>query len=130
MQEQDVVGDVSRHRHVVSDKQHGPALLGERLDDLHDLLLKFRIERRCRFVKEKRSRLHAESARNRGPLLLSARKLGRVGVALVADADPLKIAPCRIFHVGTVPPEHGYGCLHDVLEDREMSPEIELLEHH
>jgi hypothetical protein len=100
VQEDDAVRQVARHAHVVGDEQHGAPLFGEAADDAHDLLLELGVERGGGFVEEKRARLHAERAGDGGALLLAARQLRGVGVALVVDADLVEDGARAVLDLG------------------------------
>ena len=71
----------------MGDQQHGAAFFGQRADHIKYFLDHFRVKRRCRLVEQNDFRLHRQGTRNRRTLLLAARELGRVGVALVGDTD-------------------------------------------
>ena len=55
--------------------QDARAVLHERLDRLLNLLLRDRVERRCRLVKDEQGRIFEEHPRDRDPLLLPTREL-------------------------------------------------------
>jgi hypothetical protein len=114
----------------VGHHDHRAPLVGERPDDPHHLLLELGVEGGGRFVEQERARLHAERPGDGGALLLAARKLRRVGVALFVDADLVEILPRAVLDLLGVAAEHGDRRLHDVLENRHVGPEVELLEHH
>mmetsp|Transcript_22562 Transcript_22562/g.36749 ORF Transcript_22562/g.36749 Transcript_22562/m.36749 type:complete len:215 (+) Transcript_22562:1237-1881(+) len=110
--------------------QHCAPFGGEVLNDLHDFLLQFGIQRAGRLIKQKRLRLHAQRACNGGALLLAPRKLRGKDIAFVADPHLVQIGARSLFHLGRVPAQHGHRSLHHVLQDGQMGPQIELLKHH
>jgi len=69
---------------------HGHARPGEVAHDLEHLADELGIERRGRLVEEHEFRPHGKGAGDRDALLLAARELDRVGVALVGEPDPLE----------------------------------------
>ncbi len=122
MQKHHVIAHIGRQTHVVGHEDHRPALVGERLDDPHHLLLELGVERGSRLIEQQRLRLHAERAGDGGALLLPARKLRRPVPGLVADPDLVEQrAGPRLNLLGGLP-EHRDRRLHHVLEHRHVRP--------
>jgi hypothetical protein len=85
----DAVADLENAA-VVRDHDHRPPRLnGHLLDQLHNGLPRSGIEGRSRFIADEQSRLSRQCARDRYPLLLAARQLGRQTVGPVSHADRL-----------------------------------------
>ncbi|KWV58469.1 hypothetical protein AS026_30215 [Rhizobium altiplani] len=71
----------------MGDDQHRAAFLGERTHDAQNLADELGIERGSRLVEEHDFRPHREGPCDCGPLLLAARKVGRMKIALLSNAD-------------------------------------------
>ena len=125
-----MVRHVGRHLHVVGDQIHRPAFLGQVLDDAHHFLFQFRVKRRGRLVEQQRLGFHRQRPRDRRALLLATRKLRRVDIGLVADADLVEVAARGLLDLRAVAAQHGDRCLDHVLQDGHVRPQVELLEHH
>ena len=69
--EYDLICDVTRKSHFVSDYHHCHAVLCESLYDFQYLARKFGIESRCGLVKEHDIRLHAKGSCDSNTLLLT-----------------------------------------------------------
>ena len=86
------------------------------------------IERRGRLVEQHHLRLHRQRARDRHPLLLPTRELGRVGIHL-AEAHALQqlvgLLAATALALGF---RSVTGRLDDVLERRQVAEEVEALE--
>ena len=115
---------------LVGDDQHRPPFLGEVADDLQHLADELGIERRGGLVEEHDIGLHRERAGDRRPLLLPAREMGREVVVLVLQPDLLQQGPRPLHRFAPGQLEHVDGRLDDVLQHRQMRPQVELLEHH
>ena len=72
------------------DDQHRHAVAREIAHDVEHLPDHLRVQRRGRLVEQHQLRVHGERPRDRHPLLLPARQVGRVLVGLLGDADPLE----------------------------------------
>ena len=83
----DAVADPAGEVHLMGHHDHGHALIGQRLHDAQHLAHRLRIERRGRLVEQHQRRRHRERAGDRDPLLLAARKLRRMLVGVVGEAD-------------------------------------------
>ena len=66
-----MVADIGGQAHVMGHQQHGAMFGGQVLDDAHDLLLQFGVQRAGRLVQQQGARLHAQRAGDRGALLLA-----------------------------------------------------------
>ena len=112
------------------DDDHRHALFGEALHDVEDFADHLGVERRRRLIKQHDLRLHREGARNRDALLLAARKLRRVAVGFVCEADARQELLCRLLGLFLCDMAHLHRREHDVLEHRHVREEVEALEHH
>ena len=86
--EDDFVGHLAGEGELVGDDHHGPALLGEFLDDAQDLAHQLRVQGRGGFVEQQELGLQGEGAHDAHALLLAAGQFERVGVALVRQSHP------------------------------------------
>lgn len=130
MQEENTAGDIPGEAHFMRDDQHGPAFFREITDDLQNFADQLRIKRRCRFVKQHDSRVHAERPCNRRALLLTTGKESGIGVAFVKEPDLMEQC-LSLFH--SLTPRNAqdvYRRLDDGFQHRPMGPEIETLEDH
>ena len=91
--EDDPVADLAREAHLVGDDDHRHPVAGEVAHHVEHLADHLRVERRGRLVEEHQLRLDRERAGDRDPLLLAAGEVGRVGVGLLGDPDPLEQPP-------------------------------------
>ena len=87
MQEHHAVRHVAREAHLVRDDQHRAAFLRQRAHHAQHFADQLRIERRGRLVEQHHLRLHRQGAGDRHALLLAARQMRRIVVALLGDAD-------------------------------------------
>ena len=77
--------------------EHGHTVFSQFDHRVQHLFNHLRIKRRGRFVKEHDPRLHAQGARNRHPLLLTARKLTWIFIGLLRNFNLLKEMHRRFF---------------------------------
>ena len=99
-------------------------------DHTDHFLLKLGIQRTCRLVKQQCARFHAQGAGNGRALLLPTRKFRRPGIAFVANAHFGQVIARRLFDLGAVTLQNGHRRFHDILQDREVGPQVELLKDH
>src|SRR5581483_7468407 len=87
----DAIGDRLHHAHFMGDEQDGELELAvDLLDQGEDLSRRLGVERGGGFVGEQDFRLGGDGARDADALLLPARELGRIAVALVGKPDELQ----------------------------------------
>jgi hypothetical protein len=97
---------------------------------VEDFVDHLRVERRSRFVKQHRHRIHRQRAGNRHALLLAARQLRRVLVRVRRQPDAVE--ELTRFRAGAA----FVTAKHDTLRERkvarqvEMRKQLEVLEHH
>src|SRR5918994_4971166 len=128
--EDDVVGDATGEAHLVGHDDHRHAAaseVGHRFEDLVDHL---RVQSGRRLVEEHDLGLHRQPTGYGDPLLLTPRKALRVFVGLLGDAYPLEEPRAAL--VGLL--RRDVLDLHrgelDVLGDRHVRIQVELLEDH
>ena len=109
---------------------HGHAVVGEGLHNVQNLAYHFGIEGRGGLVKQHHLGIHHERADYCHPLLLSARKLGRVGCELVCKADPGEQLYRLFLGLGGRHPLYLYGGGSEVPEHVHVVEKVELLEYH
>ncbi|EKS68785.1 6-pyruvoyl-tetrahydropterin synthase [Burkholderia sp. SJ98] len=119
-----------RKAHFVRHAHHGHAFLREFDHHVEHFVDHLRIERGRRLVEEHRDRVHRQRARNRHALLLTAGQLARKLVRMRAQADAIQQlhALLRGFVARTA--EHLDLRERQVLRDRQMRKQLEVLEHH
>ena len=115
---------------LVRDEDDGLPLVVQGLEDRHDLLRRPRVEVARRLVREEDRRLVHEAPRDRDPLLLAARELGRRVVPAVREADALEAPqrPRARLRVGELRLLRVEERQLDVLERRRAREEVEVLE--
>eukprot|EP00933_Yihiella_yeosuensis_P080183 TRINITY_DN93595_c0_g1_i1.p4 TRINITY_DN93595_c0_g1~~TRINITY_DN93595_c0_g1_i1.p4 ORF type:complete len:175 (-),score=0.62 TRINITY_DN93595_c0_g1_i1:156-680(-) len=125
-----MVAHIRRQLHVMGHQQHGAPFCGQILDDPDHLLFQFGIQRAGRLIEQQSLGLHAQRARDGGPLLLPAGQLRGIDIAFVADTDLVEIRTRGRLSLGLVAAQNGTGRFHHILQDRHMRPKVELLKHH
>ena len=101
---------------------------GELLHHVEHVADRLRVERARRLVEEHQRRVHRERARDRDALLLSARELAGVRVALVGEPDPVEQALGVGDRLVLRDAADAHRRLDDVVEHRHVRPEVEALE--
>ena len=96
-------------------------------EQVHDFEREVGIEVAGRLVSEHKLRIVHQRARNRDPLLLTARHLFRIGIHPVLQADPLQHLKRLALLRRERQAEHAHD-EGDVLEDGEARDEAEVLE--
>ena len=124
------VGGRLGETHLVGDHHHGHALRGQLEHDVEHLLDHLGIEGRRRLVEEHHLWVHGQRPGDRHPLLLATRQLPRVGVSLLRDPHPGQLAGGDLGRLGPAAAADLALRQRDVLEDRQVREEVELLEHH
>jgi hypothetical protein len=126
--EDDPVGDLPGEPHFVRDHDHRHPGDRKILHDLENLADHLGVEGRCRLVEEHDLRVHRQPPGDRHALLLAAGELGRVGVPLLGQADTLEERERLFLRLLPALVADLHGSQRDVLEDREVRVEVELLE--
>ena len=88
------------------------------------------VESRSGLVKQHDARLCGQGARNGNPLLLPARKLGRVAVAFLGQAHALKTLQTFFFCCGAAFARYRNERLGDIFHHGHVRPQVEMLKHH
>ena len=129
-QEEGAGGDVARERHLVGDNDHGTSFRRQALHHGQHFAHEFRVERGRRLVEEDYARMNRERPRNGGALLLAARKLARIGIGAMAEAD-FRQKRHRFFHsLGAGPSVNVDRRFDHIADDGHVVPQVEALEHH
>ena len=102
------------------DRKH--AIFGKIVDDLQHLGDEFGIERGCRLVEQHDVGLHRQRPRDRRPLFLAARKMGREIVVLVVKTDLVEQAAGTFDRLAPRQLQHMDRRLDDVLKHRQVGP--------
>ena len=116
--------------HLVGDKDHGAAFVGEALDDLQHLAHQFRVKRRGRFVEQHGLGVHAQSAGDGGALLLTTGHEGGICGLFFGKADPFQQFSGAFLGLGARAFQHMHRHFDQVFQHRLVGPEVEVLEHH
>src|SRR5690606_29611072 len=130
IEEQHAIRHFASEAHLVRDHDHRHAAQRQFLHHVEHFLDHLRVKCRGRLVEEHDLRLHRQRPRDSHPLLLPARQLAGILVALLRDADALQQLACLGFGSVLLPVTHFHRREHDVLQHREMREKVELLEHH
>ena len=128
--EQHPGGDFARKAHFVRHDDHRHALLRKAAHDLQHLAHHLRVKRARRFVKQHYIRLHRKRAHDGNTLLLPAGKLGWIRACTVRKTYARKQyhgALVRFFFAELL---QLHRRQREVLEDRHVRKQVELLEHH
>ena len=114
----------------MGDDQHGDAGVGQLLHQLQDLADHFGVQRGGRLIEEDDVRVHGQGAGNGDALLLAAGQALGVGVGLVGQADAgQQLFGALVSFLLVLQLEQGGGQA-EVLLDRQVREEVEVLEHH
>ena len=143
LQHHDAVGDAHDQPHVVLDQQHGVAVVADRADQVHQVVLLGRVEAGGRLVEAQQLRVGGQRAGDLQPALVA---VGQVAGAFSArsamptnssSAMPRSIAVSLLAAVPRQPEqraEHGLvrcrasSADHDVLERRHLAEQPDVLE--
>ena len=128
--EEETVANLARKAHLVRDDDHRHALVCQRAHDVQNLLDHLGVECARRLIEEHEARLHGESAGDGDALLLSARKLLRIGLRLVRKADLGQEHVRLLFRFLARDFPDLARRKRDVVQDRHVRKEVEALEHH
>src|SRR5579864_733417 len=128
--EDDTIGNLAGKTHLVGDANHGHPIVGEPDHRIEHLLDHFGIESRGRLVEQHHLGLHAERARDRDALLLTARKLSRILLGLIPDAHALQVFSRGRFRLGLADAARANGREHAILQHRHMREKVEALKDH
>ena len=128
--EDDAVGDLARKAHLMGDDQHGDAGVGQLLHQFQDLADHFGVQRGGGLIEEDDVRVHGQGAGNGDALLLAAGQALGVGVGLVGQADAgQQLFSALVRFLLVLQLQQGGGQA-EVLLDRQVREEVEVLEHH
>ena len=109
---------------------HGHPTAGQLTHGIQHLLDPFRIQCTGGFIKEHHLRVQCEGPGDRHPLLLAATELCRVLLCLLLNPHLLQQLQRPLLHLRLRTLLHLHRREGDVLEDREMGEQVELLKHH
>ena len=128
--EYDSIGHFLGKTHFMSDAEHGHALFCEALHDCEHLTYEFRVQGAGRFIEKHDLRFHGECSGDSDTLLLAARKLARIYIDLIRQADSLDKPGCRFYRLCPRFFADQDRSKDQVLKDSLVREEIEPLEHH
>src|SRR4030067_3141766 len=124
------VGHTLGKTHFVSDDNHGHALLGELDHDIEHFLDHFGIKGGGRFIKEHDFGIHAKTPGNSNTLLLTSGELPGVFPGLLSDMHLFKVIHGRFFRLFFGSLSYPDGSQGQILNNREVRKEVEVLENH
>jgi hypothetical protein len=120
----------SRAKAISRHDDHGHAILCQPAHDDQNLSDQLGVERAGRLIEQQQLRTHGERPRDSHALLQAAGEFGREHITFVRQAhlgeQCLRLYP----HLCFGPALHLDGRLHDVLQNGQVRPEREMLEHH
>src|SRR3712207_4069681 len=128
--EDDPVAHLAREPHLVGHDGHRHPVPREVAHDVQHLPDHLRVQRRGRLVEEHELGLHRQRPGDRHALLLAARQVGGVRVGLRRDAHALEQLLRALAGTGLREPLHLDRSQGDVLHDRLVGEQVELLEDH
>ena len=114
----------------MGDTNHCDIFFGESDHNVENFLNHLRVESGSRLIEEDQFLLRAERTGNRHTLLLTTGKVLRIGASLVGKTNALKIFHSRLFGFFFRNFLQLDRCQSQILENRHMWIQIELLEHH
>jgi hypothetical protein len=116
--------------HLVRDHHHRHAFLGQRDHHVEHLADHLRVQRRGGLVEQHDDRVHRQRARDRHALLLAARQLA--GELVLVRHQPDAVEHLQAARLGLVGAAAQHLDLRDgqVLGDRQVREQLEVLEHH
>ena len=109
---------------------HGHAFVRQFDHDVQHFVDHFRIERRSRFIEQHGDRIHAQRAGDGDALLLAAGQLTGELVGMGGEADALQQLQALLARGGLVALEHFHLRQRQVVDDRQVREQLEVLEHH
>src|SRR5918995_4867367 len=124
------VGDAPREAHLVGHDDHRHAAASEVDHRFENLVYHLRVQGRGRLIKKHDLGLHGQPTGYGDPLLLTPRKALRVFVGLLGDTDPLEEPHAALVGLLRRDVLDLYGGELDVLGDRHVRIQVELLEDH
>ena len=130
IKEDNAVCNLARKAHLVCYNYHSHSLACKLLHNVKNLSDHFGVKCACGLVKEHYLGLHAKCAYYCNSLLLTARKLVRIGLRSIGKSYSRKKCKCLCLclFLGYLLKHHGSEC--EVFKYSQMREKIELLEHH
>ena len=124
------VRDLAGEAHLVRHHHHRHAVPGELDHDVEHLVDHLGVERGGGLVEQHADRVHRQRAGDRHPLLLAAGELAGKLVLLRLEADPVEELPAALDRLVLAALQHLDLREGEVLRDRQVRKELEVLEHH
>src|SRR5882724_448405 len=128
--EQHAIGDIGGKSHFVRDHHHGHAVVGKLAHHAKHFADELGIERGCWLVEQDRLGLHRERTRYGDTLLLTTRKLRRIGIGFFRKTHPRQQRPAAFERLGARFALHEDRSFDDVLDGGAMRKQVEALKHH
>ena len=128
--EHHAVGDLPGEGHLVGDDYHRHTGLGEVLDQIEDLSDHLRVQSGRGLVEEHHVGFHGQRPDDRYALLLASGQPLGVHLRLVGQSDPGEEIHRLLLGIGLRHLAQFHRRQHDVLLDRHVGEQVELLEHH
>ena len=130
MKKKDTICDVAGKVDLVSNQNHGSPFVSQILNDIENLIHKFRVKRRGGLVKEHQLWPLRQRPRNSHTLLLSARQLLRPGISLVLHVNFGKHGLRKFARLVAAHALHLAGADGYIVAHIQMRPEVEALKYH
>ena len=124
------MADLAREAHLVRDHHHRHALLRKLHHDVEHFAHHFRVERGRGLVEQHHDRVHRQRARDRHALLLAAGELAGELVLVRDQAHAVEHLEAALQRLVLVAAEHLDLRERQVLGDRQVRKQLEVLEHH
>ena len=109
---------------------HGHTVVRQVAHDAQDVAHELRVERRGGLVKEHHVRIHRQSTGDGHALLLATRKLTRHKIDALGQTDLSELLDGDLLGLFLAALEHLLLRKHDVLFDRQVREQVELLKDH
>jgi hypothetical protein len=114
----------------MGDNNHRSPFTGEIAHNLKDFTYQLWVKSGGGFIKENNFRLNAEGTGDSGTLLLATGLVDRFRIKFVTDSNLFQVLYCPFSDLNLIMLKHMNRCLHHILKNGHMSPEVKLLKNH
>jgi hypothetical protein len=114
----------------MGDDHHGHSGIGEAGNNIKHFADELGVKGAGRLVEQHDFGVHRQRPRNGNPLALTSRELVRPCVSLFLQPDPFQKGHGVLFRVPPGKAEDSYGTEREIIQNRKVGKEIELLEYH